>query len=148
MGWGVEAFQPVLEAAAGSKKSGVGPLRNGKKETTIGNGSGRMTAGLFRPQLSGADLILLILDRGKGFTMTEREYETEANRMAEKANYDSAEKTGIAYKGMDVYEGTGHQGDVPGYPMFLLAGAGRVRRADIHETCDIMGIMTKKASCR
>ncbi|MCH3950405.1 MAG: hypothetical protein LKE33_05665 [Acidaminococcus sp.] len=77
--------------------------------------------------------------------MTERDYKNAADKIAVNARYDQAVRKDVDYKGLRVFEGEGHKGDVLGYPLFILAGAGKVRRADIHETYDIMGMLTQEA---
>lgn len=76
--------------------------------------------------------------------MTDEEYIEEANRIAHSACYDHANKLDINYKGLYVFNAEGHNGKVSGYPLFILAGANTVRRADIHETYDIMSMLTQE----
>ena len=51
----------------------------------------------------------------------------------------------LTYKGYHVFDAQGTSSVLSGYPLFILAGKGTVRRADIHETYDIMGALTQEA---
>ena len=72
-------------------------------------------------------------------TMTEKDYETKVQEIAQSACYDKAEKLD------HVFDAQGTSSVLSGYPLFILAGKGTVRRADIHETYDIMGALTQEA---
>ncbi|MBS5519358.1 MAG: hypothetical protein KHX13_03345 [Acidaminococcus intestini] len=78
-------------------------------------------------------------------TMTEKEYETKVQEIAQSACCKKAEKLDLTYKGYHVFDAQGTSSVLSGYPLFILAGKGTVRRADIHETYDIMGTLTQEA---
>ena len=78
-------------------------------------------------------------------TMTEKDYETKVQEIAQSACYEKAEKLDLTYKGYHVFDAQGTSSVLSGYPLFILAGKGTVRRADIHETYDIMGALTQEA---
>jgi hypothetical protein len=69
------------------------------------------------------------------------DYDEEARRIALDALFETAKPVDLDYKGFRVYHAQGHKGQVPGYPLFILARDGKIRRASIHESYDIMGML-------
>ena len=49
-------------------------------------------------------------------TMTEKDYETKVQEIAQSACYDKAEKLDLTYKGYHVFDAQGTSGVLSGYP--------------------------------